>query len=168
MSLGFISTTWYWTGNTVINSVEIGDADCDGQIEVVTGGSYFDGARNNAQLIEWVGSSLAVDRLTTWYWTGNTALNSVAIGDVDGDGQTELVSGGQFNDGPRDIAQMIIWSGSSLTFENVKTWYWIGNTTIKSAAIDDLNGDASKEIVTGGSFYDGTRLNSQLTIWGMT
>ena len=40
----------------------------------MTGGSYFDGIRNNAQLVEWSGSNLAVDRLTGWYWTGNTVL----------------------------------------------------------------------------------------------
>ena len=160
-------TTWYWTGNTVINSVAIGDVDGDGQTEVVTGGYFNDGTRNNAQLVEWVGSSLAVDRLTGWYWTGNTAVNSVGIGDVDGDGQTEVVTGGYFNDGTRNNAQLIIWSGSSLAVENIKTWYWTGNTTINSVTVGDVIGDSLKEIVAGGAFFDGTRLNSQLTVWGM-
>ena len=60
-------TSWYWTGNTVINSVFLGDVDGDGQMEIVTGGYFNDGARNNAQLIEWAGANLSVDRLTAWY-----------------------------------------------------------------------------------------------------
>ncbi len=108
-----------------------------------------------------------MDRLAGWYWAGNTAIKSVAIGDVDSDGQPELVTGGQYNDGSRDVAQLKIWSGSSIAFENVKTWYWTGNTTINSLSVVDVNGDSSTEIVAGGTFYDGTRLNSQLTVWGM-
>ena len=145
----------------------LGDVDGDGQVEVVTGGYYNDGVRNIAQLVEWNGANLAVDRLNTWYWNSNTVVNSVALGDVDGDGQVEVVSGGYFNDGVRNVAQLTVWSGSSLAAENIKTWYWTGNTTINSIDIGDVNKDFSSEIVTGGAFYDGTRLNSQLTVWGM-
>ena len=69
--------------------------------------------------MEW--SKLGCDRLMSWYWTGNTVINSVGIGDIDGDGQIELVTGGQFNDGSRDIDQMAIWAGSSLAFESIKS-----------------------------------------------
>ena len=46
----------------MINSVALGDVDGDGQVEVVTGGYYNDGVRNVAQLIEWNGLNLSVDR----------------------------------------------------------------------------------------------------------
>ena len=41
-------------GNTVINSVAVGNVDGDAQTEIVTGGSFYDGTRNNAQLCVWV------------------------------------------------------------------------------------------------------------------
>ena len=110
---------------------------------------------------------MAIDRLTGWYWTGNTTINSVSVGHVDSDGQIELVTGGQFNDGTRDVAQLTVWSGSTLEFENAKSWYWTGNTTINSVALANVKGAFQHDIVTGGEFYDGTRLNSQLTVWGM-
>jgi hypothetical protein len=36
-------------------------------------------------------------------------INSVAVGDVDGDSQVEIVTGGKYDDGVRDIAQLCIW-----------------------------------------------------------
>ena len=159
---------WYWTGNTVINSVVIGDADGDGQIEVVTGGYFNDGSRNVAQLIVWNGSNLVVDKIQCWYWTGNTVINSVVIGDADGDGQTEVVTGGYFNDGSRNVAQLIVWNGSNLVVDKIQCWYWTNNTVINSVAISNVDDDSKSEVVTGGYFNDGTRLNSQLTVWGMT
>ena len=160
-------TGWYWTSNTAINSLALGDVDGDGQIEVVTGGCYNDGSRNIAQLVEWNGANLAVDRLASWYWTSNTVINSVSIGDVNGDGQTEIVTGGQFNDGIRNNAQIVVWSGSSMAAENDRSWYWIGNTSVNSIAISNVSENSLNEIVAGGAYYDGTRSNSQLTVWGL-
>ncbi len=93
-------------------------------------------------------------------------VNSVGIGDVNSDGQAEIVTAGQFNDGTRDNAQLVIWSGSSLTAENIKTWYWTSNSTINSVSIGDINVDYTNEIVTGGTFNDGIRQNSQLNYLG--
>ena len=134
----------------------------------MTGGYYYDGSRNIAQVVEWVGSGLAADRLTVWSWLSGTVMNSLALGDVDGDGQVEVVTGGHYFDGTRNIAQMVVCSGSTLAFENIKSWYWIGNTTINSLAIDNVDGDAFEEIVTGGAYYDGARWISQFTVWGTT
>ena len=57
------------------------------------------------------------------------------------DGQTEVVIGGQFNENTRNNAQLVVWSGSSLAAENIKNWYWTGNTTINSVAMADVFGD---------------------------
>jgi hypothetical protein len=89
------------------------------------------------------------------------------VGDVDGNGQGEIVTGGQFNDGTRNNAQLIVWSGSNLAAQSIKSWYWTGSTVINSVAIGDVNGDFINDAITGGKFNDATRLNSQLTVWGM-
>ena len=157
--------TWYWTGNTTINSVAIGDVDGDGQTEIVTGGSYFDGSRHVAQLCVWNGVTLALENVKTWYWTSNTVINSVALGDVDGDGQVEIVTGGYYNDGTRNVAQLVVWTGSNLSVDRFTGWYWTGNTVINSVAVGDVDGDGQVEIVTGGYYYDGVRNVAQLIEW---
>jgi hypothetical protein len=157
--------TWYWTGSTYIWSVAVGDVDGDAQVEIVTGGNYWDGTRNNAQLCVWNGATLAVKKVKTWYWTGNTNIRSVAIGDVDGDDKVEIVTGGYYHDGTRNNAQLCVWNGATLASENIRTWYWTSQTAVFSVAIGDVDGDLNVEIVTGGGYNDGTRVVAQLCVW---
>ena len=160
------SKTWTWgTGNTYLYSVALGDVDGDGQVEIVTGGYYYDGSRNVAQLCVWSGATLALENVKAWYWTSSTYINSVALGNVDDDGQVEVVTGGYYWDGARNVAQLCIWSGATLALENVKTWYWTSSTSIKSVVVNDVDADSKVEIVTGGYYYDGTRINAQLCVW---
>ena len=157
--------TWYWTSNTVIYSVAVGDVDDDSKAEIVTGGTYNDGTRANAQLCVWDGATLTLENVKTWYWTGDTSINSVAVKNVDGDSKTEIVTGGTYNDGTRSNAQLCVWDGATLTLENIKTWYWTSDTSINSIAADDVDGDPQIEIATGGSYFDGSRQVAQLCIW---
>jgi hypothetical protein len=158
-------TTWYWTDNTTINTVTERDVDNDGSTEIATGGYYFDGIRDVAQLVVWDGSTLAVDRLTTWFWTNNTRINSVAVGNLDEDEALEIITGGYYYDNTRKIAQLVVWDGSTLAVEGICTWYWTGDTEINSVKIADIDSDGLAEIVTGGYFNDGVRDVAQLVVW---
>ncbi len=169
--------TWYWTGDTRINAIAVGDADHDGDVEIVTAGYFNDGERDVAQLVFWDGATLAVDDLTTWYWTGDTQINSVAIQDVNGyrdedrvwhDREPEVITGGYYNDGDRDVAQLVVWNGTSLEPLNLSTWYWTGDTRINSIAVSDVDDDNWSEIITGGYYYDGARDVAQMVVWNAT
>ena len=100
--------------------------------------------------------STALQNVKSWYWTSNTSIISMASGDVDGDGPKEIVTCGCYFDGMRNVAQLCVWNGPDGAFEQVKAWYWTGNTTINSVAIGDVDGDGQVEIVTGGYYFDGS------------
>ena len=157
--------TWYWTSLTYLYSVAKGDVDGDGKTEIVTSGTYNDGSRYNAQLCVWNGATLSLENVKTWYWTSDTLISSVAVGNVDSDGNMEIVTGGYYYDGTRRVAQLCVWDGATLALENVKTWYWTGDTGINSVAVGDVEGDSNNEIITGGSYWDGSRYNAQLCVW---
>ena len=101
---------WCWTGNTEIRSVAVGNVDSDAQVEIVTGGYYYDGTRSVAQICVWNGATLTLENSQTWYWTSNTVIHSITAYDVDGDSKMEIVAGGNYYDGARDNAQLVVWA----------------------------------------------------------
>ena len=140
--------TWLTIGNTYIFSVATGDVNSDGKIEIVTGGNYFDGTRNVAQLCMWDGKILGLKNVKEWYWTSSTYIYSVALGDVEKDGYSDIVTGGFYYDGSRYVAQLCVWGGTTLALHNVQTWYWTEDTFIRSVGIVDLDSDGNNKIIT--------------------
>ena len=157
--------TWFWTSETQITSVAIGDVNGDGNMEIVTGGSYFDGTFFNSQLAVWNGNTLGLINVVTWHWTSDTQISSVALANITGTTGLSIITGGSYFDGTRRVAQLTVWNGVTLALQNVKTWFWNADTYINSVAVGSITGGSSLSIVTGGSFNDGTRLNSQLVVW---
>lgn len=161
-------TSWYWTSDTEIAATATGDVDGDGQIEIVTVGYYNDGIRDNAQLVVWDQSGLSVENVISWYWTDNTKLDTVAIGDVDGDGLNEIVTGGGYFDGVNWNAQLCVWDGATLTLDAVTGWCWTSDTEIHSVTLSNISRGVGLDIVTGGAYNDGSNWNAQLCIWNGT
>jgi hypothetical protein len=158
-------TAWYWTSNTQISSVAIANITGGSALDIVTGGAFFDGTRWVAQLIVWNGSTLVAEKITAWYWTSNTYINSLAVANVTGGASLDIVTGGSFFDSTRAVAQLIVWNGSTLVAEKITAWYWTSNTYVNSVAVANLTGGATPDIVTGGSYYDGSRSNAQVIVW---
>lgn len=159
------SSSWMWISDTVINSLELRDIDDDNVIEIVAGGSFNDGIADHAQITVWNGETYAYEKSTNWIWIDDTIINCLAIEDIDGDGTVEIVSAGKFNDRNNDHAQISVWNGESLTYEKCTHWIWKGDTVVNSINLADVDRDGAVEIITGGSFNDGTSDHAQISLW---
>ena len=156
---------WYWTGDTMISSVAVANVSGGTGLDVIVGGAFFDGTRWNAQLTVWNASTLAGEKLANWYWTGDTMISSVAVANVSGGTGLEIVTGGDYFDGTRNVAQLIVWNGTTLVGERLTNWFTISNTTSASVAIGNLTGGSNFDVITGGTYNDGLKNNAQLIVW---
>jgi hypothetical protein len=161
-------TTWTWGNYTYVNSVAVADINGTGVKSIVTGGTYFDGTRNIAQVVEWNATNLAYQNVATWYWTSNTEVTTIAVANVTGGSALTIVTGGSYFDGTRYVSQLVKWNGASLAFQAVNTWYWYGDTKINSLTVGNYTGGNSLDIVTAGSFVDPFRMNALLAVWNGT
>ena len=157
-------TSWYWTDDTQINDVKMADIDGDDAVELITGGYYTDGNKI-AQLAIWNATTMAVENLTSWMWTSDTAITSIAVDNVDVDADLEIITGGYFNDNTRDIAQLVSWNAPDLTVDNIASWYWTGDTHINAITTGNIDDDTAVEIITAGDYNDGNRMCAQLATW---
>ena len=158
-------TSWFWTGDTEINSVAVANVTGGASLSIVTGGDFFDGLRSNSQLIVWDGTTLAVQSLTSWFWTSNTKIASVAVANMTGGASLDIVTAGTFNDGARNNAQIIEWNGATLAPSSLATWFTLSDTGANSVALANF-GLTGNRVIVGGSFFDLQRSVGQLTIWG--
>jgi hypothetical protein len=176
-------SVWQWDGNNLSlkksaewtaasdiargNSVNAGDLDKDGVIEIVTCG-YVNNLKNcSGQVCVWQfdGTNLSMKTNVEWRMVdgysvdnagnvmGNTIAHNVKVGDVDGDGFPEIVTGGFTYDGEKVKGQLRIWNwtGEILNLEKSQEWLTSDITELKSISINDVDGDGKMEIVTSGS-----------------
>jgi hypothetical protein len=176
---------------TSASSVYACDLDNNGEIEIVTGG--YSGSLNNSKgqfsIWNWNGKVLSLKADEKWQIVsdsyarniaggtlGNTVVYNLKVGDVDGDGTQEIITGGFSYDGESANAQLRVWSwnGSVLTQESQAEWITDSITLVYCVSLDDVDGDSQVEIVTGGmtAAYGSFATNetspnrAQLTVWG--
>jgi hypothetical protein len=157
-----------WLANeSSANSVYAYDLNNDGQIEIITGG-YANEVKNSSgqlRIWHWNGKELSLKASEEWQLMegvyglniaggvqGNTMVNNVKVGDVDGDGVPEVITGGFSYDGDKVNAQLRIWrwNGENLSLEASKEWADDYLDEVKCISLNDVDGDSHIEIVTSG------------------
>lgn len=196
---------WQWDGKTLAlrksvewcaatdasaNSVYAYDLNNDSEIEIVTGGYDNDLTNSSGQLRiwHWDGKEFSLEVNEEWRMVegvygltfaggpmGNTLVNNLKVGDVDGDGISEIVTGGFTYDGEKVNGQLRIWNltGHILFLEKSQEWITKDITEAKSMSLDDIDGDEQIEVVTSGitavygSFFDVDTVpeTAQLRVW---
>jgi hypothetical protein len=156
---------WITGTDTQIATVALANITGKPALDIITGGSYFDGTRWVAQLSFWNGATLALESVKTWFVTGDTQISSVVAANITGGSALEIIAGGSYFDGTRRVAQLTFWNGMNLNQDAVQTWYWVGDTQISSVAAANLTGRSALEIIAAGTYFDGTRQNAMLVFW---
>ena len=161
------SVEWGVLNGASANSVYAIDLDNDGEIEIITGGyeGNVENSRGQIRIWRWDGEELSLKGSKEWCTIeegfgvdiagnplGNTVVNNVKCGDVDGDGTSEIITGGFTYDGEKVNAQLAIWNWSGKDFLMEKSFEWTDAdiTEVKSISLDDVDGDGNEEIVTSG------------------
>jgi hypothetical protein len=167
-------------GNTVVNSVKVGDVDSDGIPEIVTGGFAYDGENVNAQLRiwSWDGGRLVLEGSKEWVTDYVTEIKCVSLGDVDGDSRVEIVTSGMVGAkgsfantaANPNSAQLRIWSwdGTEMTLEHGKDWTIGDGVCAWNVGTGDVDGDGVTEIVTLGCMGESTLCDPDMRVWSVS
>ena len=148
------------TGDIYCRDVAVGDADKDGELEIVTVGYFWNGSAWKYQLKAWFKArgnrAPTTENTRNDLYTELTRPSRVVIGDVDDDGQNEVVTVGYCWPSPigHESAFLGIFGYTEASGFTPEHQYWIGHTTYKyffmDVAVGDVDNDGETEIVCAG------------------
>ena len=133
----------FGTGVDITESVAIGDMDGDGDLDIVTGNSLIIfGEQNVVYLNDGYGNFENARN----FGTGFDITYSVAVGDMDGDHDLDIVTG---NMGEQSVVYINDGYGNFATAHNFGTV----SDTSQSVALGDTDSDGDLDIVTRNGVY---------------
>jgi hypothetical protein len=142
-----------------VHSVAVGDLDHDGDLDIVSGGD----SAEDYELIAWQNDGTPFSG-GTWgqHDVGTSADNvfSVAVGDLDHDGDLDIVSGG----GSDEDFEVIAWQNDGSPFSGFWTPNDVGTSadSVYSVALGDLDHDGDLDVASGG----GSAEDYEVIAWG--
>lgn len=164
-----------------IRTLRAADLDGDGRDEIVALGRAGDEERDSAgDLRVFTLRDGDLQSLASRQWQSGTYTHGfgMELGDLDGDGKPEIVTGGFFSDGKQESAELQVWRLEGAQLNPVARRHWkslVGETRINSIAIGDVRGDGSACIVSGGRTGQlhgenetNTAEGDQLIVWSLS
>ncbi len=163
----------YGVGGTCISGVQnlaVADVDDDGFLEIITGGSMYlinNGTQTPREaplrIWNWNGKNLTLEKGQNW----SGSIGCVATGDANGDGTTEIVTGGTIRNDTGSYSQINIWqwNDQELVLKSTSQGTSIGS--VSSIFVSDVGGVAGSTpyIFTVGRYNDLTGFSAQLSAW---
>jgi predicted nucleotidyltransferase len=127
-------------------AVALGDVDGDGDLDMVVGNTGYNGQQNRLYLNN--GSGTFTDATTASMPVARDSTYAVALGDIDGDGDLDLVVG---NAGQN---RLYLNNGSGSFTNATAARMPVDSDTTLAVALGDIDGDGDLDLVVGnGGFY---------------
>ncbi|MGY3091205.1 hypothetical protein ACVWYF_004271 [Hymenobacter sp. UYAg731] len=139
----FSPATTYASGLTAPIGITIGDVNADGRPDLVMGSNMGTGVG----VLLASATTLGTFTPALTYASGSTGTVSVALGDVNGDGRTDLVTA---NSSGATVSVLLGTAGTGSLFATPVT-YSSGGIEPNFAVLSDINGDGRLDIVVGNN-----------------
>ncbi len=149
----------FYNEDTIWSSPTLADLDGDGTLEIVIGADISAGNQNDdptggyVYILKHDGTVLARE------WLDQAIYSSPAVGDLDDDGQYEIIVGtGTYLSGKGYYVKAFNYnpSGGSVTDRLVQKWHWsTSGRVFSSPALADLTGDGYLDVVAVAHVGDG-------------
>ncbi len=144
------------SGFDPVSAVAAGDLDGDGKTDLVLANTVAAGAPIRVLFNRTSGTQISfVDAALGAVPTGNWAVTGLALGDVDGDGHTDIL---MVTPGASDGRGMHLFLGHGATFEASALEAATANAPT-TVAIADLTGDGFADILAAGAGQDRLLVN---------
>lgn len=123
-----------------VSAIALGDIDNDGDLDIVTGGSgansvWLNGGDNSGS-----NTGIFTDSLQT---LGSYSTSKIVLGDIDGDGDLDLVTANGF---PQDNR---VWRNTGGLFAEDVPAQLLGTVSTRAIALGDIDGDGDLDVVLG-------------------
>lgn len=160
----------YGVGGTCIygaHNIFVGDVDCDGVMEILTGGFAYNtenGSRTASQaplkIWNWNGQNVTLKASSNWL--GNILCLYAA--DIDGDKTVEIITAGSYRNqtGNYSSSCLRIWH---LTNQELSLKAHYEGIAVSSIYVCDVDEDGAAEILTVGRLRKDTVTTGQLCLW---